>query len=84
LYIPDDGLGFKGRNVGCCQQLINFIDDKSTDGWTMSNNTNTTIIPFCGPTKQVLVKRYHNKGLCANQPLALAGVALAFKSYLWS
>jgi len=43
-----------------------------------------TIIPFCGPTKQVLVKRYHNKGLCANQPLALAGVALAFKSYLWS
>jgi len=26
-----------------CQQLINFIDDKSTDGWTMSNNTNTII-----------------------------------------
>jgi len=26
--IPDDdGLGFKGRNVGFCQQLINFIDD---------------------------------------------------------
>jgi len=45
LYIPDDGLGFKGRNVGFCQQLINFIDDKSTDGWTMSNNTNTII---CG------------------------------------
>jgi len=43
LYIPDDGLGFKGRNVGFCQQLINFIDDKSTDGWTMSNNTNTII-----------------------------------------
>ena len=43
MYIPDDGLGFKGRNVGFCQQLINFIDDKSTDGWTMSNNTNTII-----------------------------------------
>ena len=42
-HIPDDGLGFKGRNVGFCQQLINFIDDKSTDGWTMSNNTNTII-----------------------------------------
>jgi len=39
--IPNDGLGFKGRNVGLCQQLINFIDDKSIDGWTMSNIANT-------------------------------------------
>ena len=24
--------------------MINFIDDKSTDGWTMSNNNNTVIL----------------------------------------
>ena len=41
--IPDDCLGFKGQNVGFCQQLINFIDDKSIDGWTMSNIANTIV-----------------------------------------
>jgi len=41
IQISDGGLGFKGRNVGFCQQLINFIHDKSINGWTMSNIANT-------------------------------------------
>ena len=66
MYIPDDGLGFKGRNVGFCQQLINFIDDKSTDGWTMSNNTHTrSLLGWC------VMRESKNESFCTSDPSSI-------------